>query len=162
MLSSDVGRWRIIGLVGMLAISLSTRVSAQTDVSNFRVPDVNDEGVLVSLLTGDKARMYPSKPMWIQNMVIEYYLEDGKTVQMRLTSPECYYNTRTNEASSKEDVFIEGNDFTVEGTGYRFDSNTNRMEILNDVRVVFKNVNLSATPEDEEPATESEPAPQNP
>ena len=141
---------------------MATSLYAQTDIGNFRVPDVNDDGVLVSLLSGEKARMYPNKPTWIEGMVIEFYLPDGETVQFRLTSPGCYYDARNNLATSKEDVLIEGNDFTVEGTGYRFDNNTSRMEILNDVRVVFRNVNLSST-QDEDPAAEtSEPATETP
>jgi lipopolysaccharide export system protein LptC len=166
-----VPSWVRGGLVAGAGLWLAVHVSAQTDVGNFRVPDTDEEGVLKTLLTGEKAKMYPDKPMWIEGLVIEFFEEDGETVHLRLTSPGCHYDTRSNFAESDQPVLIVGDTFTVEGVGYKFDSNTSRMELLNEVRVVFSDTNLTPAqePADSPPAlsepsepSESSPSPESP
>ena len=137
---------------------ISAFTYAQTDVGNFRVPDVDENGVLKSIMTGENAKMFPDKPMIIEGLVIEFYEKDGETVNIRLTSPGCEYDTRANYATSEKPVKIEGSEFTVEGEGYTFDSNTSRMEIHNKVRVVFKNSNFTS-PRTSEESVESTPTP---
>lgn len=135
---------------GILCLTLS--LFAQTDVGNFRVPSVSKEGVLESVLTGEKARMYPDKPMWIEGLVIRFYEPDGETVRIRLSSPGCHYDAQNNFAESDKSVKIEGNDFTIDGVGYKFDSNTSRMEILTETRVVFRNVDFTPPRASTEPS----------
>jgi len=156
---------RLCLLYSGLCLWIGSFLAAQTDVSNFRVPSENEQGVLESVLMGEKARMYPDKPMWIEGLVIEFYQPDGKTVNIRLTSPGCHYDPQTNFAESEKKVKIVGKDYTIEGTGYRFDSNSSRMELQNDVRVVFKNTDFTSprsSGETVESDSESEPSQETP
>lgn len=163
-----VPSWVRGGLVAGASLWLAAQLSAQTDVGNFRVPDTDEEGVLKTLLTGEKAKMYPDKPMWIEGLVIEFYEEDGETVRLRLTSPGCHYDTRSSYAESDESVRIVGENFTVEGVGYKFDSNTSRMELLNEVRVVFSDTDFTPPrgaadiPPDAPESSEPTPSPESP
>ncbi|WFB35276.1 LPS export ABC transporter periplasmic protein LptC [Kiritimatiellota bacterium B12222] len=113
---------------------------AQTDVGRFKVPDVDEDGVLKSILTGESAQMFIGKPMAIQGLVVEFFEEDGKTVKMRITSPGCDYNTQTNSAESDKLIHIDGDGFHIEGVGYVFEASRSQMELKSDVKVVFNNV----------------------
>lgn len=113
---------------------------AQTDAGRFRVPDVDENGVLVSMLTGESARMFPDKPMEIGGLVVEFYEADGKTVKIRIVSPFCHYDTRANVAVSDAPIKIDGSGFEVQGEGYRFEAGSSRMEIHSKVKVIFRNI----------------------
>ncbi|MDF3128067.1 LPS export ABC transporter periplasmic protein LptC [Kiritimatiellaeota bacterium B1221] len=125
----------------MLLLS-AVRLGAQTDVGKFKVPDIDENGVMVSLMTGESARMYPQKPMEITRLTMEFYEEDGETVKLKITSPFCNYDSRTNSATSEEKVKIEGPQYTITGEGYVFEATYSRLEIQNNVKVLLKNLNL--------------------
>lgn len=135
----------------MIAGALSV---AQTDVGGFRVPDVNDQGVLTSLLIGESARVYPGKPTDITRLTVKFFAEDGKTVKMKITSPACAYDSRSNVATSDESVLIEGDTFTIVGVGYVYDSGKSQMELMSDVKVTLSNLNFKPDPVSN-PGTES-------
>jgi hypothetical protein len=118
----------------------------QTDVGGFRVPDVNDQGVLTSLLIGESARVYPDKPTDITNLTVKFFAEDGKTVKMEITSPGCAYDSRGNVATSEASVLIEGDTFTIVGVGYVYDSGKSQMELMSDVKVTLSNLNFKPDP----------------
>jgi hypothetical protein len=118
----------------------------QTDVESFRVPDVNEQGVLKAILIGESARMYPDKPMDIINLTVNFFEEDGKTIKVEITSPGCAYDTRRNVATSEESVLIEGDTFRIEGVGYIYNSPKNQMELLSEVVVTFSNLNFKPKP----------------
>lgn len=126
----------------------------QTDVGGFRLPEVNDQGVLTSLMIGESARMYPDKPMEITNLTIRFFEEDGKTVKVEITSPDCAYDSRRSVATSDKSVLIVGHTFTIEGVGYVYDSNESQMELMSDVKVTFSNLNFKPDPVSN-PETES-------
>lgn len=126
----------------------------QTDVGGFRVPEVNEQGVLTSLMIGESARMYPGKPTDITNLTIRFFEEDGQTVKVEITSPGCAYDTRRNVATSDKSVLIVGDTYTIEGVGYVYDSPKSQMELMSDVKVTFSNLNFKPEPVSN-PETES-------
>ncbi|MEX2606673.1 MAG: LPS export ABC transporter periplasmic protein LptC [Kiritimatiellia bacterium] len=128
--------------------------TGQTDVGGFRVPEVNGQGVLTSLMIGESARMYPDKPMDITNLTVRFFEEDGQTVNVEITSPGCAYDTRRNVATSDQSVLIVGNTFTIEGVGYVYESNKSQMKLMSDVKVTFSNLNFKPDPVSK-PETES-------
>lgn len=112
--------------------------SAQDDAVNFKVPKINERGQVESVMTGDRAQLRPGKPIIIHGMKIEFFEEDGETVKMTVTSPACVYDARKREAASEEAIDIRGEAYQVEGKGYRYFMERDRMEIFNDVRVRFR------------------------
>jgi LPS export ABC transporter protein LptC len=113
-------------------------VRAQDDIVNFKVPQVNAQGVIESVMMGERARMQPGKPMDIQELTILFYNDDGKTVSMTVRSPGCRYDAKTREAISEEAVDIQGDGFRVQGVGYTYRMEKEQMEIYNKVRVRLK------------------------
>lgn len=128
-------------IIGVFVFGVA-RLGAQTDVGKFKVPDIDKNGVMVSLMTGESARMYPDKPMEITNLAMEFYEEDGETVKLKITSPFCNYDSKTNSATSKNIVKIEAPKFTITGEGYVFEATYSRLEIEKNVKVVLKNLNM--------------------
>lgn len=118
-------------------------MAAQQDApraGRFRVPEVNEDGVLTSMLTGASARMVPGQPLEIEKLAIYFFEEDGETVRMRVSSPTCLYDDRRGIATSEDEVRIEGNQFTIDGRRFIYQANEERMEIFEDVVVVLRNV----------------------
>ncbi len=132
----------IRGLFTGVLLFGAVRLGAQTDIGKFKVPDIDENGVMVSLMTGESAKMYPTKPMEITNLTMDFFEEDGKTVKLKITSPFCNYDSKTNSATSENKVKIEGPQYTITGEGYVFEASYSRLEIQKDVKVVLKNLNL--------------------
>lgn len=109
-----------------------------------RVPEINEAGVMTSLLTGREVRFRPRLPMEITELRIYFYEEDGRTVRMRADSPACFYDSVAGRAFSEEPIRIEGEEFVITGTRYAYEAAAQTMEIQEDVKVVLKNVNFGA------------------
>jgi len=131
-------------------------VNAQTDVGRFKVPDIDADGVLKSLMTGESAKMFVGKPMEIQKLRIEFYEPDGETVHIEVTSPYCTYDSRSNTAVSDAEIFIMGDNFNIKGVGYVFEAGRSQMEIRSEVKVTFKNLNMKPS-QPPQPPTEVNP-----
>lgn len=130
----------ILVLVGLVTLSLPA--PAQNEAYGFKVPDIDEDGVLKSMFVGEKARMFPGKPMEIMGLTVEFYAEDGKTVELKITSPHCFYHSDKGIATSEDRVAMVGDGITVTGKGYKFLKNERRMEIHNQVKMVLRDVNL--------------------
>jgi hypothetical protein len=132
-------------LLACLAFSPTLLVRAQPVSSRFKVPELDAQGNLKSMLMGEQARMAPGKPVEIKGLNIEFYGAD-KTVKMRVTSPECVFNDRTGQATSTQAVKIEGDAYTITGTGFDYHTKEETLAIHADAKVVLRNLGPSATP----------------
>lgn len=103
-----------------------------------RIPQINELGMLTSLLTGRKVRMVPGKPFDITDLTIFFYEEDGENVRMKITSPACTYDAVRGRADSEGAVRVEGDQFTVDGVGFEYRVASQRIEIFQDVTVVIR------------------------
>ncbi|MCC5847238.1 MAG: LPS export ABC transporter periplasmic protein LptC [Verrucomicrobia bacterium] len=156
----------------MISLTLPLALMAQNttpapQVRRFRVPEIDENGVMTSMLTGQSARMVVGKPLEIQELAILFYAEDGETVRMKITSPTCLYDDRRGIATSEDEVKIEGDQFTIEGKRFEYRANAQRLEIFEDVTVELRNVmsasrgvlperNGEADPEETNSASETE------
>jgi len=104
-----------------------------------RVPQINEEGVLTSLLTGDQVRISPGKPLDITRLTIHFFAEDGATERMKITAPTCLYDAARGRAKSDDSVLVEAEQFTIAGIGFEYRVAAQRMEIFSDVKVVLRN-----------------------
>lgn len=109
----------------------------------FRVPEINADGVMTSLFTGESARMIPGRPVEITGMRIFFFEPDGETVRMEIRSPISFYDERSGNATSDEEVIIEGPQFTVTGKKFNYNASAQRLEIFQDARVVLRDLTLS-------------------
>ncbi len=145
--------------IGLWAGWSGARLVAQTVGGGIRIPELNEQGIRTSMLTGARARMFPGKPVQIEGLVIEFFEADGETVRMRLESPGCEYDDRRGKAVSDEQVHITGEGFDIRGKGYEYVARDSRMEIQSEVKVRLRNLTARAKastdplPSPEKPAT---------
>jgi len=103
-----------------------------------RVPQINDQGVLTSLLTGEQVRITPGKPLDITKLTIRFFAEDGETERMKITAPTCLYDASRGRANSDDTVRVEAEQFTIDGKGFEYRVAAQRMEIFSEVKVVLR------------------------
>ncbi len=131
--------------------------------TGFKIPELDENGVMKSMMTGQKARMSPGKPLEIEGLMIEFYEKDGKTVAMRITSPFCTYDARSGMARSEESVRILGKNFQIRGKGFDYETQAERMELHSNVKVILRNLSpgqaLSPTRNSDANKTAAEPSP---
>ncbi|NCD34440.1 MAG: hypothetical protein EOL87_13635 [Spartobacteria bacterium] len=137
-------------IVMSLVLLVSTgAVSAQdvTTVLDFNVPEYDGNGNLKSELLGDSADIYPDGRVVIKNIKIDSY--KAGQVALRITSPLCEYSEDSKSAWSDAPVRISADKMVVTGTGFSWDSGSERMKILSDVKVVLKNAKKQVNTGDE-------------
>ena len=140
------GEWRELsaGMLRRVAIGillLAGSVFAQQDmnmeVTGFRVPEYDGQGVMTSQLFGDRAEMEGGGEVKITGLRIEFY-KDGKTA-VTVTSPYCFYNQNTREAHSDAPVEANMDRLHMTGRGFLLQSSNGTVRVLNDSRVTIKN-----------------------
>lgn len=111
-------------------------------VTGFRVPSYDRDGNLTSQMYGDTARIMPDGGVDISELRVEFYRSGAtnRDVDMRVSSPRCYYNRGTGVATSDAPVRIARDNMVVTGTGFAWSSHDERMRIEKNAKVVIKDV----------------------
>lgn len=116
------------------------RAGESAAAGGVRVPQINDQGVRTSMLTGRQVRMHPGRPMEITDLMVYFFEEDGETVRMRIQSPFCIFDSARGRATSEEAIRVEAERFTIDGRGFEYRVAAQRIEIFSDVKVVLRNL----------------------
>ena len=111
----------------------------------FKVPELDEQGNLKSMLMGEEFRMVPGQPAEITGLTVEFY-DTNEEIRMKITSPFCTYDDRKGVATSDKEVHIEGQSFTVDGTGFDYHAREERLNIHKDAKVVLKDLSASSNP----------------
>ncbi len=136
----DAGCGMLRGIVlGILLMAMS--VVAQEpgmEISGFRVPDYNEQGVMTSQLFGDRAEMEAGGMVKITGVSMEFY-KDGE-VYMTVTSPHCFFNRKTREAHSDAPVAADMEGVHVRGRGFVLNSSDRKVQVLNESKVIIEDI----------------------
>jgi hypothetical protein len=119
------------------------------EILDFRLPEYDNHGNKVSLLTGDRAKPLSGGEFEITNLKMELY-KNGKT-DVVITTPLCRYNQETGRARSKSDVKMEKENMVLTGRGFAYDRAQEHFVIESNVKVVIKNIRDHDTVLGEEP-----------
>jgi hypothetical protein len=147
-----VGCGRLL-LISFIFAQAGNHAWGQDDIVNFKVPDMDDQGKLTSMLRGEKARIVPGRPMEVEGLHITFYEDDGKTESVNVKSPSCVYDTRKGVATSDDKINIVGKTFTVDGKGFEYQKGRERITIYNNVKVKLWN---QASLKKEKPISETD------
>lgn len=132
------------GWLGLIAtLSLTWVCAAQRagmQIEGFRVPEYNKDGSMKSQLFGGRAILNADGLVEIEDLKIEFY-DVGKS-NVTITAPHCKYDRDSRDATSEGAVKIEMKEMTVTGRGFSCDGQGYRFTILNDAKVVLKDVRL--------------------
>lgn len=112
------------------------------EVAGVRAPYYDEEGNLQAQLYGGYAKILEGGIADVTDLRIDVY-QDG-AVHVTVFAPQCF--TRVIEKERKKilsvysegDVLIDMKEMTITGQGFRFSSDSNRFEILNDSKVLVK------------------------
>lgn len=124
---------------------LSGYMAPGMEVAGIRAPYYDDEGRLKAQLFGGHAKVLDDGATEIANLRIDVY--EGDRVAMTIFAPRC--TSQVGESSAKPgkqvlavssggEVLIELDAMTISGRGFRFNSENNRFEILQDSKVLVK------------------------
>lgn len=108
------------------------------EVSGFRVPEYDENGVMTSQLFGDKAEMQGGGVIKIIGVRAEFY-RDGTTF-MTVTSPYCFYDQSARKASSDSSVAADMEGVRLRGKGFELSADDRVVQIQHDSRVVIADV----------------------
>ncbi|MCU0858864.1 MAG: hypothetical protein MUC65_10740, partial [Pontiellaceae bacterium] len=115
---------------------------AETDfdleVSGFRAPQYDDQGVMTSQLFGDRAEMIGGGEIKITGLRIEIYKE-GQTAAT-VTAPYCFYNKDTKEAHSDSTIAADVDRLKLRGRGFILKSTESSVQVFDDCEVTIKNI----------------------
>ncbi len=126
---------------GALAVWLSGSVFAQEagqEISGFRVPEYDENGVMTSQLFGDHAEFAPGGIVKITTLRIEFY--KAGEMFMEVASPWCFYNQKAQTASSDAPIRADMEGTHLTGMGFDMDSASRTVHVHNDSKVVVEDV----------------------
>jgi lipopolysaccharide export system protein LptA len=138
MRDARCGMLRRIGLGVLLPILFVTAQEPGAEVSGFRVPEYDANGVMTSQLFGDKAEMQGGGVIQIIGVRAEFY-RDGETF-MTVTSPTCFYNQSERTATSDAAVAADLEGVRLRGTGFELSADERVVQVKKDSRVVISDV----------------------
>ena len=134
--------WKLLAAVCVLSVSAVAQQALNQDlnmeVSGFRVPEYDGQGVMTSQLFGDRAEVEGGGEVKITSLRIEFYKE-GKTV-VTVTSPYCFYNQKTREAHSDAPVAADMERMKMTGRGFLLKSGDSTVQVFDDSKVIIKDV----------------------
>lgn len=129
---------RTLRLIAMLLAAACTAAAQDLEISGFRVPEYDEQGVMTSQLFGERAEMKGDGNVNITGLRIDFY-DDGETV-MEVTSPFCVYNQQTEEAHSDAPVHADMDRVQMSGRGFEMQPGANAVRVLNDSVVTIYDV----------------------
>jgi hypothetical protein len=124
------------------ASQLDAYMEPGMEVSGVRAPYYDDEGNLQAELFGGHVRVLEGGIAKVENLRVDVY-EDGAVI-MTLFAPQCSMQVEDVDGqkqlsiNSDGDVLIEMDELAISGKGFRFSSDQNRFEILDQSRVLVK------------------------
>jgi len=130
--------WTSIFLLLLATIRVVTAQESEMEVSGFRVPEYDEQGVMTSQLFGERAVMEGGGPVEITAARLEFYRE-GETF-MTVESPSCFFDQKTNEAWSDSTVSAELEGIRIRGRGFKLQSSTHQVQVLEDSRVIIEDI----------------------
>jgi hypothetical protein len=123
----------------MLA-SASAAQRAGMELEGFRIPDYNEDGTMKSQLFGGRAVLMDDEKVEITDLKIEFY-DVGKS-NVVVTAPHCSHDRQSRDAESAGPVKIDMQELTITGQGFTCSGTEYRFTILNNAKVVLKDVRL--------------------
>ena len=108
-------------------------------ISNFNSPIYNELGELVAEIIGYNANVINKNEIQINHVIINVFESNNKIAT--LYSPSCYTKTNENEdnisiISSNSEVILQYKSIFLTGSGFKFDTNKNYFEVIDDVKLI--------------------------
>jgi len=129
--------WKIFLLL-FVCSTLAVAQEPGMEISGFRVPDYDEQGVMTSQLFGDRAEMEGDGMVRITGVNMEFYKDEE--VYMTVTSPHCFFDQKTRKAHSDAPVAADMEGVHVRGRGFKLNSSDRKVRIFNESKVIIEDV----------------------
>lgn len=127
--------WGLVMILAAWAGWGVSQLAGMGEIKDFRVPEFDANGVLKSEIFGDVAKPVSDDKIRITGLRIVMY--KNKEVEATLTSGHCTVDRKNRNAFSNADVKIVRGNVVITGKGFRWGSETQRIEILNEFHMVM-------------------------
>ncbi len=111
-------------------------------IRDFRLPEFDANGKKKSEIFGDLAEPLDESRMKITGLRIVIF-KDG-VPEGTITAKDCIFDRKDKNALSNSEMSIDKGNMVVTGKGFRWNPDGQRLEILNNVRVVLKDAKIWA------------------
>lgn len=119
----------------LLAGSVVAQQNMDMEITGFRVPEYDAQGVMTSQLFGERAEIRGGGEVKITGLRVEFYKE-GSTV-VTVTSPYCFYNRTTREAHSDAPVAADMERMQMRGRGFLLKAEESTVRVFNESKVTI-------------------------
>jgi lipopolysaccharide export system protein LptA len=125
----------------LLAGSLPAQQDMDMEITGFRVPEYDAQGVMTSQIFGERAEMRGGGEVKITGLKVEFYKEGSTAVTV--TSPYCFYNRTTREAHSDAPVFADAGRLTLRGRGFLLKAEESTVRVYEESEVTILDASQS-------------------
>jgi len=129
--------WEMLLLL-FICSTLAVAQEPGMEISGFRVPDYDEQGVMTSQLFGDRAEMAGDGMVKITGVNMEFYKDEE--VYMTVTSPHCFFDQKTRKAHSDAPVAADMEGIHVRGRGFKLNSSDRKVQIFNESKVIIEDI----------------------
>ena len=130
--------WKYAAGLLLLPVPVVQAQMTGVEISAFRVPEYDAQGVMTSQLFGDRAEVGEDNVVNITGLRIEFY--KGSNTMMKVSSPYCFYNQKTREAHSDAPVAADMDKLHVRGEGFSLKLGDSTVRILNSSEVTIEDM----------------------
>jgi len=129
--------WKALFLaVAGFSLLAAAQLPDTGEITGFRVPEFDASGVLKSEIFGEKAKPLPGSE-FIRITGLRILMYKNKEVESTLTADHCTISRKDRSAFSNADVRIERGNVVITGKGFRWNPESQRIEILNTFHMVM-------------------------
>lgn len=109
-------------------------------VKGIKIPHRNEEGKLIMTIEAEVATKLDEQHVEMQNMKIESFDDEGKTINIEL--PHSIFNLETRILTGDQHALIRREDFEINGDSVEFNTKTRYAILRGNIRMVIQSANL--------------------
>lgn len=127
--------WMAAAAGCLLAFSVCGQTDFNMEITGFRVPEYDDQGVMTSQLFGERAEMIEGGKIKITELRVEIY-KAGQTVAT-VTAPYCIYDQKSKEAHSEAPIAVDLDQLKLRGRGFVLKSEESSVKVFDECEVTI-------------------------
>lgn len=134
---------RTLLVFALLAVAasaqVSTRVSSDAPIVNFRLPTFTDEGHRAWLVRGSQARLINAKEIDITELTMTVFTGDAtERITTMILSPAARLQPGEQTVHGPGSIRVIDDEFEASGEDWRYEHREKRISIRKNVRVAFR------------------------
>lgn len=115
-------------------------VPLNTPVKGIKIPHRNEEGKLLMTIEAEVATKRDETHLEMENMKIESFDDEGKTINIEL--PQSIFNLETRVLTGDKQAFIRREDFEITGDSVEFNTKTRHATLRGKIRMIIQTADL--------------------